>query len=315
MSRACRETFAATLLECGRADRDIVVLTSDGRGSASLTGFADALPEQFVETGIAEQNAVGIAAGLASCGKNVFACGPASFYSARSLEQVKNDVAYTGTNVKIACVSGGVAYGALGSTHHSLHDIAVFRAIPGIGIIIPSDARQTEAITRYLAVTEGAVYMRFGRGGVPEVYADDTADEAVFRYGKGNLLRDGGDVSIAACGQMVYYAVQAAEILSADGISARVLDLPTVKPLDEDLICRAAAETGAIVTVEEHSIYGGLGGAIAEVCGRNCPVPLTVLGIPDEPAYTGSQLEIFEHYGLNTAGIADAARALLDRKE
>ena len=315
MSSACREAFAETILECARKDRDIVVLTSDGRGSALLTGFADALPEQFVETGIAEQNTVGIAAGLASCGKNVFACGPASFYSARSLEQVKNDVAYTGTNVKIACVSGGVAYGALGSTHHSLHDIAVFRAIPEIGIIIPSDARQTEAITRYLAETEGAVYMRFGRGGVPEVYGDDAADEAVFRYGKGNVLRDGSDISIVACGQMTYYAQQAAEALSAEGVSARVVDLPTVKPLDEDLIRRAATETGAIVTVEEHSIHGGLGGAIAEVCGRRCPVPLAILGIPDEPAYAGSQLEIFEHYGLNAAGIAGAARALLERKK
>lgn len=314
MTRSCREAFAMTLLKCARLDRDIIVITTDSRGSSLLTTFAQELPEQFVEIGIAEQNAIGIAAGLASCGKNVFASGPASFYSTRSLEQIKNDVAYTGTNVKIACVSGGVAYGALGSTHHSLHDIAVFRAIPGISIIIPSDARQTEAVTRHLIRTAGAVYLRFGREAIPNVYADEAEDDTVFRFGEGNLLKDGSDVSIAACGQMVHYALQAAEALSAKGVSARVLDLPTVKPLDEKLVCRAAAETGAIVTVEEHSIHGGLGGAIAEVCGRTSPVPLAILGIPDEPAYTGNQLEVFEHYNLNTSGIVETVKVLLKRK-
>ena len=314
MKRACREAFAATLLGCAQIDRDIIVVTTDSRGSSLLGKYAQVLPDQFVETGIAEQNAVGIAAGLASCGKKTFVCGPASFYSTRSLEQIKNDVAYTGTNVKIICVSGGVAYGALGSTHHSLHDIAVFRAIPGISIIIPSDARQTETAIKYLSETDGAVYMRFGRAAVPDIYGETAEDHTTFRFGKGNVLKDGTDVTIAACGQMVYYALQAAEALSAEGISARVLDLPTVKPLDEKLVHAAAAETGAIITVEEHSIYGGLGGAVAEVCGSVCPVPLTILGIPDEPAFTGSQLEVFDHYGLNASGIAVAAKTLLARK-
>ncbi len=314
MKKPCREAFADTLLECGRNDRDIIVVTTDSRGSSMLTGFSQLLPEQFVEIGIAEQNAIGIAAGLASCGKNVFVCGPASFYSSRSLEQIKNDVAYTGTNVKIACVSGGVAYGALGSTHHSLHDIAVFRAIPGISIIIPSDARQTEVAVRYLARTDGPVYMRFGRAAVPAVYAEKADEREVFRFGKGIVVRAGTDVTIAACGQMVYHGLEAAALLSAEGISARVLDLSTVKPLDESLICAAAAETGAIVTAEEHSIYGGLGGAVAELCGKTHPVPLAILGIPDEPAYTGSQMEVFDHYGLNAPGIAKAAKALLRRK-
>ncbi len=311
MSIPCREAFSSTLLRLAKDQRDIVAVTSDARGSVLLSAFASTLPDQFIEVGIAEQNAIGIAAGLASCGKNVFVCGPASFYCSRSLEQIKHDVAYSGTNVKIAAVSGGVAYGALGSTHHSLHDIAVLRAIPDIGIILPADARQTEIVTAYLAATGGAVYMRMGRSAVPEVYGPDMPEKDVFRYGKGNVLRSGTDVSIIACGQMVHYALTASDLLAEEGISARVIDLPTIKPLDTELIELAAEETGGIVTVEEHSIHGGLGAGVAETCVQACPVPMRILGIPDEPAFTGNQLEIFEHYGLSGRGIRNAVAELI----
>lgn len=315
MSGACREAFTSALLRAARANRDIVALTSDARGSVLLSAFATELPDQFVEVGIAEQNGVGIAAGLASCGKSVFVCGPASFYCSRSLEQVKNDVAYSCTNVKIAAVSGGVAYGALGSTHHSLHDIAVFRAIPDIGIIIPSDARQTAVVTEFLAGTTGAAYMRMGRGPVPDVYGEEAEAKDVFTYGKGNVLQPGTDVTVIACGQMTHPALEAGRALAARGIWTRVIDMPTLKPLDTELIDLAARETGAIVTVEEHSVHGGLGAAVAETCAQGTPVPMRILGIPDEPAYTANQSEIFEHYGLTVSGIMTAVTEIRKRRQ
>jgi transketolase len=313
VNRSCREAFGTTLAECAATTRDIVVVTSDSRGSSLLAPVAAAIGDRFIEVGIAEQNAVGIGAGLASCGKNVFVCGPASFHSARSLEQVKNDVAYSRMNVKIVAVSGGVAYGNLGSTHHSLHDIAVYRAIPDIAIVIPSDARQAAAATRYLASSVGACYFRMGRRAVPPVYPESADDTDVFRFGSGNLLRRGADMTVVACGELVDPALEAARLLEADGISIRVIDIPTVKPLDEKIIEEAAKETGAILTVEEHSVHGGLGAAIAELCVERHPVPMRLLGLPDEPAYIGSQQEIFEHYRLTPEGIRDEAIRLMER--
>jgi transketolase len=219
------------------------------------------------------------------------------------------------TNVKIIGVSGGVAYGALGSTHHSLHDIAALRAIPGIQIIIPSDPRQTAAMTKALARTRGAAYVRMGRGDVPDVYAPNEKDSSVFTLGKGNLLASGGDVAIITCGEMVYPAMRALELLGDEKISATVIDMHTVKPIDRSLVLEAAHRCGCIVAVEEHSVNGGLGGAIAEVTSREAPVPVRIMGIPDEPAVTGSQREVFEHYGLSAEGIAEQAMQVMKKRD
>lgn len=296
----CRKIFTDTILELAKSDRNIVVLTSDARGSVTLDKFAQELPEQFVEVGIAEQNLVGIAAGLATCGKKSFVCGPACFLSSRSLEQVKVDAAYTGTNVKIIGVSGGVSYGALGSSHHSLQDIAVMRAIPGISVVLPCDIYQTKKLTQALVEHKGPVYVRMGRNAVPEVYENENID---FKIGKANILLQGNDLTIIAAGETVRHALDAGLKLRSRGIKTRVIDMHTIKPLDVEAIIDAAKQTGRIITVEEHSIYGGLGAAVAEVVVQHCPVKMRILGIPDEPAVTGTSAEIFKHYGLTADNI------------
>lgn len=304
----CRRAFTDTLLACARKDPRIVALATDSRGSVTLGDFAAELPRQFVEVGIAEQDAVGIGAGLACCGKKAFVCGPASFLSARSLEQVKIDVAYSHRNVKIIGVSGGVSYGALGMSHHSLHDIAVMRAIPGISVILPCDAAQTRRLTEALVSSDEPAYVRMGRGAVPDVYADD---DCPFTIGKANIVAAGNDVTLIAAGETVFPAREAGRLLATRGIHARVIDMHTIKPLDTDAILRAARETGHIVTVEEHSVNGGLGAAVAETVVQNCPVKMRILGLPDEPVVTGSSAEVFREYGLTADGIALAAKELL----
>ena len=308
MSIPCRKAFSSTLLTLARGDRRIMTGVTDSRGSVTLTDFARELPEQAVEAGIAEQDAVGIGAGLALGGKNVFVCGPASFLSARSLEQVKVDVACARTSVKVIGVSGGVSYGALGPTHHTLHDIAVMRAMPGLTVVLPSDARQTARMTRALAAFSGPAYVRMGRGAVPDIYAEG---DCPFTLGKANELLAGGDVTIIACGEMVHPSLEAGRLLAGEGICARVLDMHTLKPLDTEAILRAAAETGRIVTVEEHSVFGGLGAAVAETVVQHHPVPVAVLGLPDEPTVAGSSAEVFRHYGLTAPHIAQTARKLI----
>ncbi len=304
----CRKAFTETLFTLAKKDKDILVVTSDARGSVTLNHFAEELPRQFIEVGIAEQNAVGLGAGLASCGKKVFVCGPACFYSARSLEQMKVDVAYTGNPVKIIGVSGGVSYGALGSTHHSLHDIAVTRAIPNLSVILPSDHVQTEAITRQLVDYPYPVYMRLGRAAVPRVHGDNSGP---FTIGKAYLAREGHDISLVATGETVYHAMEAAMILENKGIQARVLDMHTIKPFDEQAVLEAAMKTKALVTIEEHSVHGGLGAAVSELVSQNHPVPTKIIGIPDEYAIHGSSPEIFTHYGLTAANISNEAIKLL----
>ncbi len=302
--KACRKSFTEELLEKARHDKDIVVVTTDARGSVTLTDFAAELPAQFVECGIAEQNAVGIASGLAHSGKKVFACGPACFYVARSLEQVKVDMAYSENPVKILGVSGGVAYGALGATHHSLHDIAVLRTFPGMNIVLPCDARQTKKLVDILVDYPHPTYVRVGRAGVPEVYDNDDFD---FGPGKAVKLLDGTDLTIIAAGETVYHALQAGRKLAEEGIKARVLDMSWIKPCDEQAILDAARETGRIITVEEHSKFGGLGAMVAEVIAEN-PVPVRILGIPDENVVHGTNTEIFHHYGLDAEGIVKSAK-------
>ncbi len=304
-SVACRKSFTDTMLELGKNDKNIIAVTTDARGSVTLTDFANQLPEQFVECGIAEQDAVGIAAGLASCGKKVFVCGPACFYVARSLEQVKVDVAYSNQPVKILGVSGGVAYGALGATHHSLHDIAVLRTFPGMQVVLPCDARQTRKLVKELVDYSHPVYVRVGRNAVPDVYENDDFD---FHIGKSIQLQDGKDLTIIATGETVYHAFEAGKRLAAEGISTRVIDMHTLKPADTEAIVKAAEETGRIITVEEHSMYGGLGGIVTETVCQSCPVPVRILGIPDENAIHGKPLEIFHYYNLDADGIYATAK-------
>jgi transketolase len=296
----CRKSFTDTLLELATKDKEIVAVTSDASGSATLTDFGKALPEQFVEVGIAEQNAVGVSAGLASTGKKVFIFGPACFYVARSLEQVKVDMAYSQMPVKICGVSGGVAYSQLGATHHSLHDIAVLRTFPGMEVYLPCDARQTRKLVEKLVNRPKPAYIRVGRNAVPDVYDDDNFD---FELGKANMLMDGKDLTIIGTGETVYHCLEAAKTLKEQGINARVLDMHSLKPFDREAVVKAAKETGRIVTVEEHSIYGGLGGMVAEICAEECPVKVKRLGIPDENVIHASPLEVFHHYGFDAEGI------------
>ncbi|MDP4207969.1 MAG: transketolase C-terminal domain-containing protein [Bacteroidota bacterium] len=300
----CRKMFTDTLVELARLDRDIVAVTTDARGSVTLDSFAKELPEQFVELGIAEQNAVGVGAGLASAGKKPFVCGPACFYVARSLEQVKVDVAYSGNPVKILGVSGGVSYGALGFSHHSLHDIAVLRTFPGMHIVLPCDIYETKKLVQELVNYPFPVYIRVGRNAVPNVYENENIE---YKIGKANLLLEGNDLTIIGTGEMVYHCLQAGKKLHAQGIKARVIDMHTLKPFDKEIVEKAARETGRIITVEEHSIFGGLGSAVTEIVSQVNPVPVRILGIPDEYAVHGTPLQIFHHYGIDSDGIFETA--------
>ena len=304
--KAVRKAFTERLLELAREDARIYALATDSRGSVTLNDFARELPGQFVECGIAEQDAVGIGAGLARVGLIPFVCGPASFYAARAAEQIKVDVAYSHTNVKVIGVSGGVSYGALGGTHHAVQDIALMRAIPNLQVFLPADANQMRKLTEALARSPEPAYVRMGRGAVEDVYPED----APFEIGKANILRNGGDLAIIACGEMVYPALAAADLLEEKGVRARVIDMHTIKPLDAAAIVDAA-RTGAILTVEEHSIHGGLGAAAAEVAAQRCPCRMRILGLPDETLYSGTSREVFEHYGLTAQGIAEAAEELI----
>lgn len=303
-----RQVICDTLMELAKKDRDIMVLASDSRGSAAMGPFAESYPDQFVEVGIAEQNIVGIAAGLAHSGKKPFVTSPACFLSMRSIEQIKVDVAYSGTNVKLIGISGGISYGALGMSHHSLQDIAVARAIPGLAVVLPADRHETKRLTEELVNYEGGVYVRIGRNPVEDVYESDNYE---FAIGKAVMMREGNDVTIISAGETVRVALDAHELLAQWGISCRVLNMHTIKPLDEEAILKAARETGSIVTLEEHSIYGGLGAAVAEVIVQHHPVPMRILGIPDEPAIAGKTAEVFRHYGLFADNVANVARSIM----
>jgi len=304
-----RQAMCEALLELAETNADIVVLASDSRGSAAMAPFARAHPGRFVETGIAEQNIVGIAAGLAHSGKIPFVTSPACFLSMRSIEQIKVDVAYSGTNVKLVGISGGVSYGALGMSHHSLQDIAVTRAIPGLAVLLPADRHETKKMTKALAAHQGGAYVRIGRNPVEDVYGED--DDREFVIGRAVVMQEGGDATLIAAGETVRVALDAAALLVRRGVRARVLNMHTIKPLDEEAIVAAARETGVIVTLEEHSVYGGLGAAVAEVTAARCPVPVRILGIPDEPAIAGKTAEIFRHYGITAERAADEVVSLL----
>ncbi len=306
-TKPCRKVFTETILELAKTHPEIMVLATDSRGSVTLNEFADSLPEQFIEIGIAEQNMVGVAAGLSCGGLKPFACAPACFISARSFEQVKVDLAYSNTNVKLIGISGGVSYGALGTSHHSLQDIAMMRATAGMTVVLPCDNIQTKQLTEALVDYEGPVYVRMGRGAVEDVYSSAVP----FTIGKANLITDGQDLTIIATGETVLIAKKAAEKLKSEGISARVIDMHTLKPLDEEIILKAAEETGHIITIEEHYAKGGLGGAVAELLAVNNPTPMRILGIADEQTVTGNSAEVFQHYGLTVDNLCQNARDIL----
>ena len=308
LGRPNLEVFADTLLEMARANRDVLAVTSDSRGSGKLGPFGQALPEQIVEVGIAEQNLVGIAAGLAAAGKRVFAVSPACFLTARSLEQIKNDVAYSDNPVALVGISAGVSYGALGSTHHSLHDLAALRAINNIEIVVPADNAEARWAVQAAATARHPVYLRFGKAPLFDLHSSGTRYES----GKSIELRQGTDIAFVATGETVIHALLAAAELGArNGLSCAVISIPMIRPLDVEAILRAA-RCGALITVEEHMIHGGLGEACAAlVLEAGIAARFKRVGIPDEYTVTGSQADIFRHYGISMEGLANTARALL----
>ncbi len=301
------EIFADTLSRLAEMNRDILAVTSDSRGSGKLVPFSKKFPEQVVEVGIAEQNLLGVSAGLASAGKKVFAVSPACFLTARSLEQIKNDIAYSNMPVVLVGISAGVSYGALGSTHHSTHDVAVLRAIPNIDIVIPADNFEAEQAVIAASKSEKPVFIKFGKKAMPHLPGTEE-----FEIGKARTICEGTDVALIACGETVAPAYEAAQLLKKSGESAEVISMHSIKPLDEKAIIKAARKCKAVITVEEHSIHGGLGEACAAVLmQQNISVPFKIVGIPDEDTFTGSQVEIFNHYGISGNGLAETVMRLL----
>ena len=303
-----RKAICDVLLEEAKTDKNITVLCSDSRGSASLAPFAEAYPEQFVETGIAEQDLVSIAAGLAHCGKKSYAASPACFLSTRSYEQCKVDVAYSNTNVKLIGISGGISYGALGMSHHSAQDIAAMAAIPNMRVYLPSDRFQTTKLVQALLKDEKPAYIRVGRNPVKDIYSEENCP---FEMDKATVLKEGADAAIIACGEMVRPAMEAAELLEKEGIHAAVLDMYCVKPLDSEAVIKAAEQAKVVVTVEEHAPFGGLGSMVAQVVSANCPRKVVNIALPDAPVITGTSKEVFDYYGMNAEGIAKTVKEAL----
>ena len=306
---ANKQVICDVLKENVIRDKDIVALCSDSRGSASMASFFEEFPENSIEVGIAEQNLVTISAGLAACGKRPFAISPASFLAARSYEQIKIDVGYSHTNVKLIGISGGVSYGALGSSHHSAQDIAAVSGLPNLRVYLPSDHRLTRRLMEELVRDDEPAYVRVGRNASPEVYADDPE----FIMDKAVTVREGDDMTVIACGDMVRAAMDASDELKKEGIACRVLDMYCIKPIDKEAVLNAAKETGHILTIEEHSIIGGLGSIVCSITAQECPVPVSCMALPDSEIVTGNQREVFDYYKLNAEGIVSRAKELLKR--
>ena len=299
-----RQAICNVLMELAERDRHIVVLTSDSMGSASLAPFVKNFPEQHVEVGIAEQNIVGVAAGLASMGKKPIVASPASFLSMRAADQIKVDVAYSHMPVLLYGISGGLSYGALGMTHHSLQDIALMSAIPGIDVILPADRFESQAAVRELMKNPRPAYLRIGRNPVKDVY--ESEQDCAYEPSKATIVRQGDDACIIATGEMVYPAMQASVELAKEGIQVRVLSMHTVKPMDVAAVL-TAAETGFVVTMEEHSIYGGLGSTVCRILSKT-PVAVHVIAVPDEPVIAGKSAQVFEHYGMTADHVMQVIR-------
>jgi transketolase len=307
----CRDAFVAVLERLGAENSKIVAVCNDSVGSSKLGGFKAKWPERLVNVGIAEQNMVGVGAGLANGGLLPFVCGASCFLTGRSLEQVKADIAYSNANVKLVGISSGMAYGELGPTHHSIEDFAWTRVLPNLPVIAPCDSIETAAAVEWAAAYQGPVFLRLSRVGVPDLLPTGHK----FELGKANLLRDGDAVTLIANGTLTHRMMKAADILASQGIEARVLNMATVRPIDVEAIVKAAADTGAILTAEEHSVYGGLGSAIAEVVVAEAPVPMKILGVPGIFAPTGSAEFLLDEFGMAPAAVAEAAIALIARKK
>jgi len=306
----CRDAFVGMLEELAAENENIVTVCNDSMGSSKLGGFQDKFPERLINVGIAEQNMVGVGAGLANGGKIPFVCGASPFLTGRALEQIKADIAYSLANVKLVGISSGLAYGALGPTHHSIEDFAWVRALPNIPVIAPADRIETSTAVKWAAEHDGPCFLRLSRAGVPDVLPEDH----VFEVGKANTLREGSDVTIIANGVLTHRALQAAVILESRGISARVINMATVRPIDADAILKAAEEIGAIVTCEEHTVFGGLGSAVAEVVVESHPVPMKMLGVPGIFAPTGSANFLLNEFGMSPEGISESAVELLNKR-
>lgn len=308
LGRANLDEFAATLEELATANPNLVAVTSDSRGSGKLAPFGKALPKQIVEVGIAEQNLVGITAGLAASGKKAFGVSPSCFLTARSLEQIKNDICYSDVPAVVIGISSGVSYGALGTTHHSLHDLAVMRAINNVTILVPADNFESRQAILFAATATKPAFVRFGKAAMFHLHKPETQ----FQVGKAITLRDGQDVAFIATGETVVHALLAAGQLAECGIQARVLSMHSIKPLDTEAILKAGRECRAVVTVEEHMVNGGLGEACAAVLLQaGVAKPFRIVGIPDEETVPGAQADIFRHYGISMEGLDATATGLL----
>lgn len=307
--QATREAYGKALLELGRQHDNVVVLDADLSKSTKTAEFAKAFPDRFINAGIAEQNLMGISAGLAAAGKAVFASTFAVFATGRAFEQIRNSIAYAGMNVKVCATHAGITVGEDGGSHQSVEDIALMRSIPGMRVVVPADGVSTEKLLFQLYDYKGPAYFRLGRSAVPTIYEDD----AELELGRGMELRQGQDACIIACGIMVEKSLQAAELLAGEGINVSVLDLHTIKPLDEELIIRKARETGAILTAEEHSVIGGLGSAVCELLSEHYPVPVIRLGIQDQFGQSGSPDELLHYYGLTIDRIMEKIRILVKK--
>ena len=303
----CRDSYIRALEDMAAEDARICAVANDSLSSAKLKSFKGKFPDRFVNVGIAEQNMVGVGAGLANGGMIPYVCGAGCFLTARALEQIKADLAYSKWNVKLCGMSPGMAYGQLGPTHHSIEDLAWTRVLPNMTVIVPADPVETTAVMHYSREHEGPMYLRIARMPVPRVHDDGYK----FQLGKAVRLREGTDVTLIACGVMVSRAVDAADALASRGVSARVLNMSTIKPLDREAVLDAARTTRGIVTAEEAFAVGGLGGAVAEVLVQEHPAPMRLLGVPDSFPPTGTAQFLLEHFGLTAMGIENAAMQLL----
>lgn len=306
---ATRDGFGKALLDLGESNKNVVVLSADLTESVRAHWFRDKYPDRFVSHGVAEQDMMGAAAGLALSGKVPFACTFGSFASGRAWDQVRVSIAYMNLNVNIAGSHGGISVGGDGATHQALEEIALMRIIPNMTVVVPADSQEAYLATKQAAELPGPVYLRLGRANVPVM-----TDAPEFKIGKASVLTEGNDITIVACGHMVCAAMSAAEKLKAKGIQARVINLHTPKPIDRETLIKAAKETGAILTVEEHTIYGGMGSAVAEVIVEECPVPMKMMGIKDKFGLSGEPDELFEFFGLTDDSITRQAEALLAKK-
>lgn len=308
---ATRDAYGEALIELGKENENVVVLDADLSKSTKTYGFGQEFPNRFINVGIAEQNLIGVAAGLSTAGKIPFASTFAMFATGRAFEIIRNSVGYPKLNVKICATHSGITVGEDGASHQALEDISCMRTIPNMTVIVPADGVETKAAIHAIAKMDGPVYVRLGRLAVP-VINDETSYK--FQIGKGVTLKEGNDVTIIATGLMVSEALEAAKELETKGIKARVINIHTIKPIDEEVIIKAAKETGAIVTAEEHNIIGGLGSAVAEVISENCPVPLKRIGTEDTFGESGKPAELMKKYGLTKDNIVEAVTDIINRK-